>query len=207
MIVRRPWLTWGLSILFTLTTILFWADLDGWESLIFSPSATGMRYLTGLFGYPLLHADFLHLAGNLYFLIVFGCNVECRFGRRRMLVLFVVASVCGALLHGAFANNGLIGASSGIFGILVLYAVMFPKSRILWLPFGFLVRAAVLAVGREWLPKGMSVITWLVIYMILQMIVVYEQLFMEGDVSALAHIGGGIAGMVVYALWKRGWVP
>jgi len=206
-IIRKPWLTWGLAALLTTTTLLFWADIDAWQSMIFDPTATGPSYLTGLFGYPLLHSDILHLVGNLYFLVVFGCNVECRFGRRRMLGLFVVASVCGGVLHGAFTEIRLIGASGGIFGIMVLYALMFPKSRILWLPFGFLVRAAVLAVGREWLPKGMSVITWLVIYMILQVIVVYEQLFMEGGVSALSHIGGGIAGVVLFALWKRGWLP
>jgi len=123
-----------------------------------------------------------------------------------MLGLFIAASVCGALMHGALTDLRLIGASSGIFGILVLYALMFPKSRILWLPLGLIIRGVVIVIGREWLPKGMSVITWLVLYMLFQVAVVYEQPFMEGNVSALSHIGGGMAGVGVFWLWKRGWV-
>ncbi len=207
MVVRKPWLTWSAAILITLTTFIFWSDPESLEFLIFDPHATGITYWAGLLGYPMLHADPLHLVGNLYFLLIFGDNVECRFGRRRMLGLLVLASICGALLHAAFTDARLVGASGGIFGILIIYALMFPKSRVLWVPFGFLVALGFLVAGRSWLPKGMSVITWIVIYMLLQVVSVHEQLFMGGGVSALAHIGGGFAGAAVYGLWKRGWLP
>jgi len=207
-IERRPWLTWSLAAAMTVVTLLFWNDIEAWEPLIYNPRAPSRgEWLLGLSGHWLLHADPLHLSGNLYFLLVFGNNVECRFGRRRTLALFLAASMCGALLHGAFTDIRLVGASDGIFGILVLYAMMFPKARILWLPFGFLVALAALVFGRKWLPRGMGVITWLVIYLLLQGAIAYEQLFLEGNVSALAHIGGGLAGAGVFLLWKRGWLP
>ena len=53
----------------------------------------------------------------------------------------------------------------------------------------------------------MSVITWLVIYLIFQIMALHEQLFLGGEGSALAHIGGGLTGALVFGLWKRGWVP
>jgi len=206
-IVRKPWLTWSLAFLITLTTCIFWAEPELCSAMIFDPRATGMNYLVGLLSYPLLHADPLHLAGNLYFLIIFGDNVESRIGRRRMFGLFMISAICGAWLHGAFTENRLIGASGGIFGILVLYVIMFPKARVLWMPLGFALAVGVLLFGREWLPRGMSVITWLVIYLLFQIIAVHEQLFLGGTVSALSHIGGGLAGVLVFLLWKRGWIP
>lgn len=206
-LVRKPWLTWCLAFLITLITFIFWAEPEMLEPLIFDSQATGIGYFIGLFFHPFLHADPLHLAGNLYFLLIFGDNVECRIGRRRMLGLFMISAVAGALLHAAFTDIRLVGASGGIFGILVIYALMFPKARILWLPLGFVVAAAMLVFGREWLPKGMSVITWIIIYMLFQVLAVHEQLFDDGTVSALAHLGGGLMGVFVYLLWKRGWIP
>jgi len=190
-----------------LTTFMFWAEPEMFAMLIFDRKATGISYFIGLFGHFLLHADPLHLVGNLYFLLIFGDNVECRIGRRRMLALFVVSAVCGALLHGVFAEIRLVGASGGIFGILLIYMLMFPKARILWLPLGFTFALGILIFGREWLPKGMSVITWMVIYMFFQILDLHEQLFNDGAVSALAHIGGGLAGVLVFLMWKRGWIP
>jgi membrane associated rhomboid family serine protease len=204
---RKPWLTWSLAVLITVSTLLFWFDVDAWMPLVYDPRAAWPKSLAGLFGHELLHADPIHLLGNLYFLLVFGNNVECRFGRRRTLGLFLAAAVCGALLHGACSEMRLVGASGGIFGILVFYVLMFPKARILWLPFGYLVSLAMLAFGRKWLPKGMGVVTWLVIYLLLQVVIAYEQLFLNGNVSAMAHIGGGLAGAAVFLLWKRGWIP
>ncbi len=210
-----PWLTWTLAGSITLITLLAWyteasSFLTG--VLIFYPESSGWQWVTGLFGCAFIHADWMHLIGNLYFLYLFGRNVECRFGRRRMIWLFFISTALGSYFHGLFTDIGLIGASGGIFGILTFYALLFPKSRIMWLPFiGFFLRFFILKYekisGKSFLTKGMPVRVFLVIYLLFQVFLLYEQLFAEGNVSAMAHLGGGLAGVVIFFTWNKGWIP
>ena len=53
----------------------------------------------------------------------------------------------------------------------------------------------------------MSVRTFLVLYLVFQVLLLHEQLFAEGTISALAHLGGGLAGVVVYFGWRKDWLP
>jgi membrane associated rhomboid family serine protease len=205
--VKKPYLTYGLSLVILLCTCPFWADERLWMPLVFNPTAQGLDYLTGAFGYALLHGDVLHLIGNLYFLLIFGNNVECHFGRRRMLGLFFAASLCGAMLHGLAGPTPLIGASGGVFGILVFYALQFPHARILWLPFGWMVNVAMLVFGRPLLARGISVRIYLAGYLVIQFLLLYDQLFLSGNISALAHLGGGFAGALVWWAWRKKWLP
>lgn len=210
-----PWLTWTLAGSITLISLLAWYTEAGsflHGTLVFYPESSGWDWFIGLFGSAFLHADWMHLLGNMYFLYLFGRNVECRFGRRRMIWLFFLSVALGSYFHGLSTEIGLIGASGGIFGILTFYALLFPKSRIMWLPlFGFFIRFLALKYenisGKRFITKGMPVRVFLVIYLLFQIILLYEQLFAEGNVSAMAHLGGGLAGVVVFFTWKRGWVP
>jgi len=210
-----PWLTWSLSGSIAVISILAWyTDARSFlvATLVFYPDSTGWDWVTGLFGCAFLHADWMHLLGNLYFLYLFGRNVECRFGRQRMIGLFFLSTALGSYFHGIFTDIGLIGASGGIFGILTFYAMLFPKSRIMWLPFiGFILRFFVLKyeniTGKTFLTKGMPVRVFLVIYLVFQFFLLYEQLFAEGNVSAMAHLGGGLAGVIIFFSWRRGWIP
>ena len=59
----------------------------------------GLTIVTNFF----LHVGWLHLLGNMYFLLVFGDNVEDRLGRAKFVMLLVCATVAGNLLHGTFA--------------------------------------------------------------------------------------------------------
>jgi len=205
--VKKPYLTYGLSLVILLFSCLFWADSKPWLPLVFDPEAQGLNYWIGAFGYALLHGDIFHLLGNLYFLLIFGNNVECNFGRRRMLGLFIAASVCGAILHGLAGPSLLIGASGGVFGILVFYALQFPHARILWLPFGWLVNAAMLIFGRPLLAIGLSVRIYLIGYLIIQFLLLHDQLFYSGNISALAHLGGGLSGAIIWWAWRMKWLP
>ncbi len=206
--VKKPWFTWVLSVLLVLCSLGFWTTgSEVWLPLVFNPADTGLAYWVGAFGYPLLHLDVFHLAGNMYFLLIFGNNVECRFGRRRTAGLFVAASVAGAMLHGLVSSHLLVGASGGVFGILIFYALQFPHARILWLPFGWLVNGAILVFGRKLVARGMSVRVFLFVYLAMQLLLLHEQIFHNGMVSALAHLGGGFAGAVIWWAWRRGWMP
>lgn len=205
--VKKPYLTIGLSLFLIICAAMSWMDFDAWGAFIFFPEASGLDYWVGAFGYAFLHADILHLIGNVYFLLIFGNNVECQFGRRRMFGLFMAALVCGAILHGWVSPRPLIGASGGVFGILVFYTLQFPHAWILWLPFGWMVHGLMLILGRSWIPHGISIRTYLIVYLIIPVILLHEQVFANGNVSALAHLGGGLAGAVIWIAWRQKWLP
>jgi len=80
-----------------------------------------------------LHAGIAHLAGNMYFLWVFGDNVEDRLGRLRFLAFYLVcgfAATYGFAAVDASSTAPLVGASGAIAGVLGAYLVLFPRARV-----------------------------------------------------------------------------
>jgi membrane associated rhomboid family serine protease len=100
----------------------------------FHPSAWwkagGLTMLTSF----LVHAGGIHLLANLYFLFVFGDDVEAHLGPKRFLVLLLGAHLGGVVLHGLLDPDlRFAGASAGAFGVLGYYAVAFPTAKISFL--------------------------------------------------------------------------
>ncbi len=89
-----------------------------------------------LFSAMFLHAGFLHLAGNMLFLWIYGDNVEYRLGRFRFLAAYLGTGVAATVFHGVFSSDSalpLLGASGAISGVLGFYFVWFPRNRVrLW---------------------------------------------------------------------------
>jgi membrane associated rhomboid family serine protease len=80
-----------------------------------------------------LHGGWLHLAGNLLFLYVFGDNVEDRLGRLRYLLFYLgagFAATYGFSLLDPDSTTPLVGASGAIAGVLGAYLVLFPRARV-----------------------------------------------------------------------------
>lgn len=87
-----------------------------------------------LLTHAFFHADWFHLLFNLYFLYLFGDNVEHVFGRRRFLLLFFAAAVFGGLLQLLLTRatgTPVIGASGAIAGVCGAYLVIFPRAKLL----------------------------------------------------------------------------
>lgn len=83
-----------------------------------------------------LHGGWLHLIGNMWFLWVFGDNIEDRLGHLRYLLFYLVCGVGAGLAHTLFNLNSrlpAVGASGAISGILGAYLVLFPGARVLTL--------------------------------------------------------------------------
>jgi len=206
-----PWLTRGMIAFISLISIMAWfsAPDSFWvTTLQFHPETMGV----GLVGCAFIHGGWAHLGGNMYFLWLFGRHVECRFGRRRMVGLFLIATALGAYFHGLVSDAPLIGASGGVFGILILYGMLFPKTRIMWVPFfGFMARFIALRaekmLGKRFLREGLPVRFFLLIYVLIQFVLLYQQIYLEGNISAMAHLGGGLAGLVIYYGWKQKVLP
>jgi len=85
-----------------------------------------------------LHGSWLHLLGNVWFLWVFGNNIEERFGRAGFVAFYLLAGVVATLVQ-VLADHGstipLIGASGAVAGVMGAYIVLFPRARVLtWWP-------------------------------------------------------------------------
>ncbi len=189
---RLPLVTWAIGAVMVLTALFTFGDLQYYvDEFGLIPAQAGrdggLTFLTSFF----LHGGIAHLLGNLYFLIVFGDNVEDYLGKGWYLLLIVLAAVAGDAAHMAFEPRGAIpsiGASGGISGIIVFYALAFPRARL-----GFFFRF-------YFYPKWFTLpaIGFVGFWILMQFIGTYSQLAGFSNVSALAHLGGAAVGLVVW---------
>jgi membrane associated rhomboid family serine protease/Zn-finger nucleic acid-binding protein len=189
-----PWITWSLSALIALISICAFFNLDAAVQNFGMIPAEAWRYggatlITSFF----LHAGILHLVGNLYFFLLFGGEVEDYLGRWRFLALIFLSTLIGHFVHILGNPHSLvpcIGASGGISGVLVFYALQFPHARLgfFWWRFGW-VR----------LPAWSAFILWF----LLQIVGAFEQIAGFSNVSSLAHLGGVTTGFVLWLWWRK----
>ena len=94
--------------------------------------AVGLTVLSSMF----LHGGWAHLIGNMWYLWIFGDNVEDRLGHARYLVFYLAAGIVAALVQYATSPDSslpTVGASGAIAGVLGAYAVAFPRARVITL--------------------------------------------------------------------------
>ena len=143
-----------------------------------------------------LHGDILHLAGNLWYLWVFGSGVENAMGGLRYSLFYFVAGVVAALAHVAAAPGSavpLIGASGAIAGVLGAYAVLFPRARI---------RALLPIVPLLWMPIVRTpALIFLLAWFVLQWLGVASD--PAGGIAWIAHIGGFVCGALLALSFAR----
>jgi membrane associated rhomboid family serine protease/Zn-finger nucleic acid-binding protein len=192
-----PWITWGLAAILVLVFVLTANRLESAvEAYGLIPAQFFGQGMGKSFTSFFLHANFWHLVVNVYFLVIFGDYVEDYLGRWRYAALLVAAALAGDLLHVLFEPRVFvptIGASGGISGIIVFYGLQFPRARL-----GILVRYFYLF---RWLylPAWMALLAWFG----LQLVWAGLQVSGLSNVSALAHIGGAVTGLVAWFAWRR----
>ncbi|WP_073950041.1 rhomboid family intramembrane serine protease [Streptomyces kebangsaanensis] len=155
-----------------------------------------LSVLTAMF----LHGSWLHLLGNMLFLLIFGNNIEARMGHVRYLLFYVVcgyAAAYGFALTNSYSTTPLIGASGAVAGVLGAYLVLYPRARV-WILVPFLL----------FLPLRLP--AWLVLgsWFILQAFYSTGEAVAEsGSVAYLAHVVGFVAGMLLAWPLKPGTPP
>lgn len=143
----------------------------------------GSVYLT-LITSMFMHGGFLHIAGNMLFLWIFGDNLEDRMGGIRYLVFYLLCGIIASLSHVLVNWNSLIpslGASGAISGVLGGYILLYPKRR---------VRVIIFQIFTE-VPAYVAIGLWFVMQLV-------QSFFgAGGGIAYAAHIGGFIAGLIL----------
>lgn len=145
-----------------------------------------------------LHGGWLHLLGNMWFLWVFGDNVEDRLGHLAYIWFYLLCGLGAGVLHLLLnANSKLptLGASGAISGVLGAYLILFPRARVLTLVF------LVFFIFTVELPAVLVLGWWFVI----QFLSGLESLGMRsaGGVAWWAHIGGFVLGVMLIKIWPQ----
>ena len=148
--------------------------------------------MTHVFTSMFMHAGWMHLIGNMWFLWVFGRSVESACGFFRYLVFYILS---GAAATGAYAllspetSIPLVGASGAISGVLGAYFLRNPRARIMTLlPLGIFMRIFTV-------PAWFFLLFWIGIQVYSQILEASAHGEQTGGIAYLAHIGGFIAGM------------
>ena len=143
--------------------------------------------------YALLHGGLLHLAFNMYGLWMFGSALEQVWGARRLLQYYLVSVLVAGLVQLMVASGSpmaypTVGASGGLFGLLLGYAMLFPQRRLMLL----------------FPPIPMPAWLFAVVFGLLEL-----TLGVTGEATGIAHfahLGGMLGGWLVLRYW-RGQVP
>lgn len=147
-----------------------------------------------------MHGGFMHLAGNMLYLWIFGNNVEDAMGHGRFIVFYLLCGVIATLAHIFQAPSSdipLVGASGAISGVLGAYLLLYPKARVLVLiPLGIFTQLLRL-------PAGWVLLFWFAMQLFNSAITNPD----GGGVAWFAHIGGFIAGMVLIPFFKMKGMP
>jgi membrane associated rhomboid family serine protease len=202
---RLPWATWAIAAAC--------AGAFAWELSLgerlpetiarLAPSPAGIVALERPWSLPLrllaamfLHGGWLHLAGNLAFLLVFADDVEAKLRPRRFLVLYLASGLVATLAQTAATPRSsapLVGASGALAGVLGTFLVLFPRARL----------SGVLPLGCLVVPLRTRAFLFLPGWFLLQLASALVAPPGAAGVAWYAHLAGFAAGPLVYALIRR----
>jgi membrane associated rhomboid family serine protease len=145
-----------------------------------------------------LHAEWAHVLGNMWFLFIFGDNVEDYLGHFKYLMFYLLSGLFAMATQVAIyphSNVPTVGASGAIAGVLGAYFLLYPRARVLTWFFVFVMYLPAWVVLGEWF--------------VLQFVSGAATLSMAhsgpdmGGVAVWAHVGGFIAGMLMIKLFPE----
>lgn len=153
-----------------------------------APNVGAPGILTSVF----LHGSWGHLIGNMWFLWVFGNNIEDSMGHLRFVGFYLLTGLCAAgaqIVLDPASTVPMVGASGAISGIMGAYLVLYPKARV----------DTLVAIWVVPLPAWMMLGYW----MLLQLSGILTPADMGGGVAYGAHVGGFLAGLALIPFFKN----
>ncbi len=157
------------------------------------PSPVLLSPFTSMF----LHGGFMHLAGNMLYLWIFGNNIEDHLGPFKFILFYFVSGLAAAFLFVIFSPSSeipMVGASGAIAGVLGGYLFLFPRARVLTLMFLFYF------IRMIYLPAKVVLGFWFVYQIIMS---VFSAGDGGGGVAWLAHVGGFAFGYLWFRLVSK----
>ncbi len=157
------------------------------------PGLQPSHLLTSMF----LHGSWMHLLGNLWFLWIFGDNVEDSMTRPRFVAFYLLCGLAAALAQvvaGPGSGVPMVGASGAISGVMGAYLVLYPRVRVFaLLPLGFFLTTVAL-------PAWAMLVYWVAIQVLSGVASIGQA---GGGVAFWAHVGGFAAGVILVKLFAR----
>ncbi|QHQ29160.1 putative uncharacterized membrane protein [Xanthomonas albilineans] len=165
-----------------------------WPIGSFDPFSSGQNFqIWQLLTYAFLHGGFSHLLFNMLALYMFGGPLEQTWGNKRFLTYYLVcvagAGLCQLLVGWWMLRNGsapypTLGASGGIFGLLLAFGMLFPNQRVMLL----------------FPPIPMTARTFVIVFGALELVMGFAG--WEPGVAHFAHLGGMLFGWLMIRYWR-----
>lgn len=182
----------GLLIVLTVSAYILIGPATRFQShpMILEPGS-----VTGLFGHIWMHADFYHIFGNMLFLWVFGNAVCSRVGNLWFPLIYVGLGVMAGMGQLFYHLGQSVGASGAINGIIGMFVILFPASKI-----KMIYTVAYTTGGTTKVPSMFLVPAWFVFDVV-------GALRGDGNIGYGAHIAGFLAGVLLAGgMLRVGWV-
>src|ERR671912_1497152 len=142
-----------------------------------------------LVSYAFLHGSFGHLFFNMLAVLMFGAQLEYDWGARRFVTYWlwciVGAGVCQLLVQTFYAPGNAIGASGGVYGLILAFAIKYPHQRVVMFPLPIQMRARTMAIG----------------YAVAALL--YGVFGSQDGIAHFAHLGGMLTGFIVLRYWRQ----
>jgi len=149
--------------------------------------------LTSMF----LHGGWLHVIGNMWFLWIYGRNVEDIMGSSRFALFYILCGLAAALVHiffNPFSRVPTVGASGAIAGVMGAYLIKFPRARIITLvPIFFFITTLEV-------PAVLLLVYWFIIQFFSGFMTIGYSQVSQGGVAWFAHVGGFVTGMLLVSV-------
>jgi len=149
--------------------------------------------LTSMF----LHGGWLHIIGNMWFLWIFGDNIEDYLGHFQYLVFYLICGFAAAFAHIVFnagSNLPTVGASGAISGVMGAYLLLYPRAKVLTLV------VLIVFFTFWWLPAWVFLGYWFVLQFLSGAQTIGRTAQETGGVAVWAHVGGFVAGLLLIKL-------
>ena len=195
-----PIVTWLIVIANVLVYLL---ELAGGDNFVYTWSFTPayfsqnpMAFFITIFTSMFMHAGWMHLGGNMLYLLIFGDNVEDRFGHFKFLVFYILCGIGATFAQyivAPFVEVPNLGASGAIAGVLAAYLLLFPGQKVRVLLAAWIVRLPAILVIGAWI--GLQLLSGLGSLSSIGA--------SNGGVAYMAHIGGFAAGLVLTVFFRK----
>jgi membrane associated rhomboid family serine protease len=152
-----------------------------------------LTILTSMF----LHGGWLHIIFNMWFLWIFGDNIEDYLGHFTYLIFYLLCGTAAALTQIALAPNSTIptiGASGAIAGVMGAYVLLYPRAKVLTLV------VLIVFFTFWWIPAWVFLGYWFLLQFFSASITVHQA---SGGVAFGAHVGGFVTGLVLIKVFPR----